>query len=80
MTRLIKIFLEIIGWIQIAFGTTLIACLLAWPVYSMFDTNMGKTIAILVICIGFILGSIWATKILIKRGTINCLSQIRRIK
>ena len=76
MARIIKIFLEIIGWIQIAFGTTIFSCLIAWLVYSKYNTETGKVIAILIISIGFISGSIWATRILMKYGTINWLSRI----
>ena len=80
MIRILKICLEILGWIQIAFGTTIIAILIAWLVYSQFDNYTGKIISITIICVGFSTGAVWATKILLKHGTINWLSQIRKIK
>ena len=80
MIRILKICLEIIGWIQIAFGTTMVATLIAWLVYIQFDNYTGKIISLAIICIGFLTGAFWATKILLKHGTINWLSQIRKIK
>ncbi len=68
------------GWIHIAFGTTIIATLIAWLIYIKFDNQPAKIISIAIICIGFIAGAVWATKILLKHGTINWLSQIRKIK
>ncbi|MBI1783483.1 MAG: hypothetical protein HYR66_19275 [Sphingobacteriales bacterium] len=75
-----KIILEIIGWCQIAFGTTLLFALIAAALYFAYTSNTTAIIAIALIIAGFIVGVIWATRIWIKHGTIEWLSRIRRIK
>ena len=77
--NIIKFLLEIIGWCQIAFGTTLIAVLIAAGIYFSWTNHTAKVIAVVIICVGFMLGSIWATIIWRKHGTIEWLSGIRRI-
>ncbi|MBI2731255.1 MAG: hypothetical protein HYX40_10970 [Sphingobacteriales bacterium] len=74
-----KLILEIIGWCQIAFGTTLIFALIAAALYFSFTNNVTEIISIGIIIAGFIAGSVWATIIWRKYGTIEWLSRIRRI-
>jgi hypothetical protein len=76
--KLIETILEIIGWIQIAIGVTLLAGLVAFVTYLKWSNETGKIVAIVIISIGFIIGAIWATRIWKKHGTIAWLSRIRR--
>ncbi|MES2848573.1 MAG: hypothetical protein V4685_05925 [Bacteroidota bacterium] len=73
----IKILLEILGWFQITLAATAIAALPALLLYISFPST--GIIAIIIVCTGFIVGAIWATRIWRKHGTIEWLSQIRRI-
>ena len=75
--KLIEIFLEVLGWLFITFGTTLGTGLIALVIYS--QTQTAKLISIALVIIGFIGGAVWATRIWIKYGTMNWLSRIRRI-
>lgn len=75
-----KIILEIIGWCQIAFGTTLFFALIAAVLYYAYANETTAIAAIVIIFTGFVIGSVWATRIWIKHGTIEWLSRIRRIK
>jgi phosphotransferase system glucose/maltose/N-acetylglucosamine-specific IIC component len=59
--KFIEIILEIIGWLQIAIGVTLLAGLIAFVTYLKWSTETGKIVAKIIISIGFILGVIWAT-------------------
>lgn len=77
--KFFEIILDIIGWLQIAFGVTLLAGLIAFVTYLKWSTETGKIVAIIIISIGFILGAIWATRIWKKYGTIAWLSRIRKI-
>ena len=77
--KVIEIILEIIGWFTIVIGVTLGAALIAFVIYKKWDNQAGRTIAIIICCIGFIAGAIWATRIWKKHGTIAWLSQIRKI-
>jgi hypothetical protein len=53
-----KIILEIIGWCQIAFGTTLFFALIAAAVYYAYANYIIGIIAIVIISLGFITGVI----------------------
>ena len=77
--KLIEIILEIIGWLQITLGVTLAAGLVALFIYLKWNDEIGKTVAIFLLCFGFIIGAIWATQIWKKHRTIAWLSRIRRI-
>ncbi len=77
--KLIKLFLEILGWLQIALGTTLGFSLISIGLYYCWPTQTVKIISIIIVLIGFITGSLWATKIWKKYGTIEWLSGIKKI-
>jgi hypothetical protein len=77
--KLIEIILEIIGWLQIALGVTLAVGLVALFIYLKWDNEIGKTVSIILLSLGFIIGAVWATRIWKKHGTIAWLSRIRRI-
>lgn len=77
--KLIKLILEIIGWLQIALGTTIGTALIAGAIYLIWPGENSKTIAFIIISAGFIAGAIWASFIWKKHGTIEWLSSIRRI-
>ena len=77
--KLIEIILEIIGWLQIAIGVTLLAGLVAFVTYLKWGNETGKIVAIFIVSIGFVLGAIWATRIWKKHGTIAWLSRIKKI-
>jgi len=74
--RVIKILIEIIGWLAIAGGTTLGAGIVSFVVYLKWE---NEAIALAILIVGFITGAIWATKISIKYGTMEWLSGIKRI-
>ena len=76
LIKAIKILIEIIGWVTIAGGTTLAFGGISFLVYLKWE---NETIALAILITGFIIGAIWATKISIKHGTLEWLSQIRRI-
>jgi hypothetical protein len=76
--KFFEIILEIFGWLQIVVGVTLGTGLIAFLAYLNFSTATGEILAIIIVSIGFILGSIWATRIWKKHGTIAWLSRIRR--
>ena len=77
--KLIEIILEIIGWLQITLGVTLASGIIAFLIYLKWDNESGKTVSIILLSLGFIIGAIWATRIWKKHGTIAWLSRIRRI-
>ena len=77
--KLIEIILEIIGWLQITIGATLAAGLVALLIYLKWDNESSKTVSIILLSLGFIIGAIWATIIWKRHGTIAWLSGIRRI-
>jgi hypothetical protein len=76
LTKVIKIVIEIIGWLAIAGGTTLAFGIISFLVDSKWE---NQAIAIRILVIGFVVGAIWATRISIKYGTMEWLSGIRRI-
>jgi phosphotransferase system glucose/maltose/N-acetylglucosamine-specific IIC component len=77
--KVLEIFLEIIGWLQITAGVTFLAGLPALFVVVKYDTATGRNIALIIVILGFVIGVVWATRIWIKHGTINWLSQVRQI-
>ena len=77
--KFIKILLEILGWLQIAMGPTIVCGLIAFIIYANKPGVTSKTISIILITLGFTLGAFWATRIWKKHGTIAWLSSIRRI-
>jgi hypothetical protein len=77
--KISEIILEIIGWLQIVFATTIIAALIALPIYLKWSTRTGFVAAVSLVVIGFVAGSVWATIIWRKHGTVAWLSRIRKI-
>ena len=77
--KLIEIILEIIGWLQITLGVTLASGIIAFLIYLKWDNESGKTVSIILLSVGFVIGAIWATRIWKKHGTIAWLSRIRMI-
>lgn len=77
--KLTKLFLNILGWLQIALGTTLGVSLIAIGMYYCWPTQAIKTISIIIILIGFITVFVWATRIWKKYGTVEWLSGIKKI-
>ena len=76
MQKAFEIFLEIVGWLQIAVGVTFLAGLPALFIIVKYDTATGRNIALAIIIFGFIIGAIWATRIWKKHGTMSWLSGI----
>jgi hypothetical protein len=76
MIKAIKILIEICGWLTVAACPTLIAGFISLGVYIKWE-NIPVAIAILII--GFMIGAVLATKISIKYGAAEWISQIRRI-
>jgi hypothetical protein len=68
--------LKLLAGFAIAGGTTLAFGVISFIVYSKWE---HETIALAILIAGFITGAIWATRISIKYGTMEWLSQIRRI-
>jgi hypothetical protein len=71
--KVIRIMLEIFGWLAIVFETTVSSALIAWLIYSKWTTDTGEIVSLIIISLGFLSGAIWATKIWIKYGTIEWL-------
>lgn len=78
MVKITAFFLNLLGWLQIAGGTTLIAALVAYPVYLNWKSPAGRTTALVLIGSGCIAGITWATRIWLKHGTVNWLARLRR--
>jgi hypothetical protein len=76
--KLIEIILETIGWLQITLGVTLASGLVAFLIYLKWDNESGKTVSIILLLLGFIIGAIWATRIWKKYGTNAWLSRIKK--
>lgn len=77
--NLTKLILDIIGWAQIVFGSSVIGGLVGGLFYYFMSSPTGNTIAMACIIAGFVFGVIWATRIWIRTGTVEWLSRIRRI-
>jgi hypothetical protein len=77
--KLIEIILETIGWLQITLGVTFASGLVAFLIYLKWDNESGKTVSIILLLLGFIIGAIWATRIWKKYGTNAWLSRIKKI-
>lgn len=77
MIKAVKIFIEVMGWLIIAGTITLcVGVLYLCLFYTHWEND---TVALIVLIAGFIIGAILATKISIKYGTMEWLSNIRRI-
>lgn len=76
--RFVDIILEILGWLQITFGITIISALVAFGLYWALGERI-KTVAIGIVVIGLVIGIVCATSIWKRYGTIAWLSRIRRI-
>ena len=77
MIKAIKILIEIIGWIAITASVTLCFGLIdLFIIYTYWENDY---VALAILVIGFLAGVIIATRISIKYGTMEWLSQIRRI-
>lgn len=77
--RIVDLILNVIGWLQIAVGCTVIAGLL-WLLFYYFDHSFGFQYGRIFVSIGFMIGAVWATIIWIRHGTVGWLSRIRRIE
>lgn len=77
--KFIKVVLEIIGWLQIVIGTTILSAMPAAAIYIYYQNHTSSIIALCMIAAGFILGAVWATRIWRKHGTIEWLSRIKRV-
>lgn len=75
----VKFFINLVGWLIIVFGITVIFAGIAYIIYSKWPTNTGRNISIFVIAMGFSIAAIIATKIWRRHGTMDWLSGIRRI-
>jgi hypothetical protein len=70
---------EVMGWLQISLACTLGFALAGVAAGQLFPVGERLAVFIVMSSIGFILGSIWATRIWRKYGTVNWLSRIRRV-
>lgn len=77
--RFLKILLEVIGWLQIVISVTLIAGFIGFLIYLRWSNETGKYIVLSIISIGFIVGTVIATRIWKRYGTIAWLSKIGRV-
>ena len=77
--KLFEIILEVLGWLQIVAGVTLAAGLIGFAIYLKWTNETGKSVAIVIVLSGFVAGTIWATWIWKKHGTIAWLSRITKI-
>lgn len=76
MHKLFELITEIIGWILIVLSPTLLGGIIGFVVYLQFENPLGIVLASLILLIGIIIGSIWATKKFKTTGTIHFLSRI----
>jgi membrane associated rhomboid family serine protease len=70
--------LEIVGWLIIAGGISLIAVIGSYIIYAIFPNQMGAMMAIGGRVTGFIIGVLYASNIWQKYGTMQWLSDIRK--
>jgi hypothetical protein len=75
MLKIFGFILEFIGWLQIAASPTAIGLILGAAVYYNKHDTLGLVIGIFVAILGLILGLVWATRVWIKKGTIQFLSR-----
>jgi uncharacterized membrane protein YoaK (UPF0700 family) len=77
MIKAVRIFIEVMGWLIITGSVTLCAGMLY--LFLFYTHWENDTVAFVVLISGFIAGAVLATKISIKYGTMEWLSNIRRI-
>lgn len=63
MHRFFEYITEVIGWLRIMASPLLIGIGLGAFIYLSNPTHTRLILAVIVACIGFIVGAIWATKI-----------------
>ncbi len=66
---------EIIGWLQIAISPTLIGLGIGVFIYFSAPSDTTLVLGILILCLGFLVGAIWATKIWKSKGTVWFMSR-----
>ena len=76
MTKILEFITELIGWFQIVLSPFLIALVIGAIIYFNKQDTIGLFIAIAVVALGLIIGTVIATKIWRKKGTIEFLSRI----
>ena len=76
--KFVRVILDLIGWLQIVVGSTIIGALIGGLFYYFLNSSTGNIIAISLMVLGFLVGVVWATRIWIKTGTVEWLSRIRR--
>jgi len=76
--RIVEVLLNVIGWLQIVFATTMLAGLLSLGYYYV-TVNPSWVLIGIITGLGCTIGITWATCIWIKYGTVNWLSRIRDI-
>jgi len=76
MYRLVEIFIELIGWVLIAASPTLIGFAIGVSIYLSSGSTESLIIGVIFAIAGLLIGSIWATRIWKRTGTIWFLSQI----
>jgi hypothetical protein len=75
----IRIVLDLIGWLQIVIGSTIIGVLVGGVFYYFLPDWIGIIIFISLISLAFVAGVVLATRIWIRKRTIEWLSKIKRI-
>ena len=76
MLRFVKIFTEIIGWLQIAASPFLIGLAIAALVYFQNPSDARFIFAVIIAFAGLITGIFWATRVWKRKGTIQFISRI----
>lgn len=69
--------LKVIAWFSIVISPLIFGTIIGGIIYLGMKNVAGIIIAGLVILLSLVLGIIWATRIWIKRGTIEFITRIR---
>lgn len=76
MNRFFEILMESIGWLRIMASPLLIAIGIGAFIYFSNPTSTRLIIAVMLVFLGFIIGTIWATKVWkTKKGTMWFISR-----
>lgn len=76
MFKVIAYIIEVINWVNIMLSPTLIAGLFAVLIILNYPTTIGYSIGVALVCIGFLIGVLWATHIWKKIGTTTFMARI----
>ncbi|MDQ6757996.1 MAG: hypothetical protein M3004_13800 [Bacteroidota bacterium] len=74
--KLLELFTQLFGWLQIAASPALTGIIIGATIYGIKRDKVGLVIAIITASLGVIAGIIWATKVWKKKGTVEFMSKM----